>query len=90
MESRPPIPRSDAVAWTLIERLPAYPFITAPVAIAATDRSPPQVYEALDQLEQAGVLKPASRSKRNRSWEPAGLIELLEGLEVGEMPESDR
>ncbi len=52
LQSRPPIPRSDAVAWTLIERLPAYPFITAPIAIAATDRSAPQVYEALDQLEQ--------------------------------------
>jgi Fic family protein len=89
LQSRRPVPRSDAVAWTLIERLPAHPFITASVAIAATDRSPPQVYEALDQLEQAGVLAPASRSQRNRSWEPTGLIELLEGLEAGEMPESD-
>ena len=87
LQSRSLAPRSDAVAWTLIERLPAYPFITAPVAIAATDRSPPQVYEALDQLEQAAVLLPVSTSPRNRSWEPAGLIELLEGLEAGDMPE---
>lgn len=89
LHSRAPVPRSDAVAWTLIERLPGYPFITAPLAGAATDRSPPQVYEALDQLEQAGVLKRVSRSQRNRSWEPAGLMDLMEGLEAGQMPETN-
>jgi Fic family protein len=87
LESAQQVPRSDAAVWSLLERLPGYPFLTAPLAIAATDRSPPQIYEALDQLEQVGVLKAVSGARRNKSWEPAGLIELLEGLEAGEMPE---
>ena len=42
--------------------------------------------QALDQLEEAGVLKPASTSKRNRVWEAVGLLTLLEGLEAGRVP----
>jgi Fic family protein len=87
LESRRTPPRSDAAAWTLIGLLPAYPVITAPVAAAATGRSKPQVYEALQHLEAAGVLVPLSASKRNRSWEAAGLVDLLERLEAGQLPQ---
>jgi hypothetical protein len=65
--------------------LPGYPVITAPVAAAAARRSKPQIYEAIDQLEAAGVLAPLSRSRRNRSWEAAGLLDLVERLESGEL-----
>ena len=79
-------PRSDAAAWAVIDILPGYPVITAPTAAAAASRSKPQIYEAIDQLEAAGVLKPLSRSKRNRSWEAAGLLDLMEQLQCGELP----
>jgi hypothetical protein len=79
-------PRSDAAAWALIECLPAHPTLTAPVAAAATGRSKPQVYVALEQLEAAGVLVALTDGRRNQLWEPAGLIDLLEGLESGESP----
>jgi Fic family protein len=79
-------PRADAAAWAVIDVLPAHPIITAPVAAAATGKSKPTVYQALDQLEGAGVLEPLSRSQRNRSWEAAGLLALLEGLEAGALP----
>lgn len=79
-------PRADATAWALIEVLPAYPIISAPVAAAATSRSKPQVYEAIRQLEGAGVLQPLSASRRNRSWEAMGLLHLLEQLEAGQLP----
>lgn len=79
-------PRADAVAWVLIDVLPAYPVITAPVAAVATSRSKPQVYEALEQLQAAGVLVPLSDSRRNRSWEAEGLLDLLERLEAGALP----
>ena len=55
-------PRSDAVAWRLIDVLPAHPIITLPVGVAATGRSKPQVNAGLDQLATAGVLAPLSRS----------------------------
>ncbi len=77
-------PRADAAAWAVIDVLPAHPMITAPVAAAVTGRSKPQIYEALSQLESAGVLAPLSRSKRNRSWEAVGLVDLLAGIESGQ------
>lgn len=80
---QPGAPRADAAVWAVIEALPAHPMLTAPVAAAATGRSKPQVYQALEQLETAGVLKPLSQSKRNRSWEAVGLLDLLAGLESG-------
>ena len=86
LAAQPAAPRADAAAWKVIETLPAHPMITAPVAAAATRRSKPQVYEALGQLQAAGVLIPLSESKRNRSWEAAGLLDLLEGLEAGQLP----
>jgi Fic family protein len=86
LRARPSPPRSDAAAWTLIDILPAFPVITAPVAAAATGRSKPQVYEALRLLEATGVLVPLSASRRNRSWEADGLLDLLERLEAGQLP----
>jgi len=77
-------PRADAAAWAVIDILPAHPVITAPVAAAASRRSKAPVYDAMKQLQEAGVLIPLSTSKRNQSWEAVGLLELLEGLEGGE------
>ena len=76
-------PRADAAAWAIIDVLPAHPIIMAPVAAAAAGRSKGPVYEALDQLQEAGVLIPLSQSKRNQSWEAVGLLDLLEALEAG-------
>ncbi len=81
----PGSPRADAAAWAVIAILPAYPLITAPVAAAATGRSKPQVYRALDQLEAAGVVRPLSAARRNRCWEAVGLLDLLELLEAGQL-----
>jgi Fic family protein len=79
-------PRSDAAAWAVIDVLPAHPVITAPVAEAATGRAKSAIHHAIDQLAACGVLEPLSSSKRNRSWEAVGLLDLLEGLEVGRLP----
>lgn len=83
LAARPAPPRADAAAWAVIDILPAHPVITGPVAAAVTRRSKPQIYQALGQLEAAGVLVPLSRSRRNRSWEAVGLLDLLAGLESG-------
>jgi len=76
-------PRADAVAWKLIDMLPAHPIVTVPVGVAASGRSKPQVNIGIDQLVSAEVLLPLSQSARNRSWEAAGLLDLLAGLEEG-------
>lgn len=76
-------PRADAVAWQVIDSLPAHPVITLPVAVAATGRTKAVVNAALGQLEAAGVLARLSGGARNRSWEAVGLFDLLSGLEDG-------
>jgi Fic family protein len=86
LSARPDAPRADATAWAVINVLPGYPVISAPVAAAVTGRSKPQIYEALEQLEAAGVLTPLSASRRNRGWEAVGLLGLLERLEAGQLP----
>lgn len=88
LNALPSAPRADAAAWAVIEALPAHPMIDARGAGTAIGRAKPRVYEALEQLEAAGVLIPVSRAQRNRIWEAAGLIDLLEGLEAGEMPDA--
>lgn len=75
-------PRADAAAWAIIDVLPAHPVITAPVASAAINRSKPQTYQGIEQLESAGVLKPLSEGRRNRSWEAVGLLELIAEMEA--------
>jgi hypothetical protein len=79
-------PRSDAVAWSIIDLLPAHPMISAPVATAVTGRAKTRVYEGIDQLIGAGVLLPLTAGRRNRWWEAAGLLELVARLESGQLP----
>ena len=81
-----PNPRSDAAAWAVIDVLPAHPVITAPVAAAATGRAKSAIHQAIEQLNECCVLERLSESKRNRSWEAVGLLELLEGLEAARFP----
>jgi hypothetical protein len=57
-------------------------------APGATGRAKSAIHQALEQLAECGVLVPVSNAKRNRSWEAAGLLDLLEGLEAGVPPES--
>jgi hypothetical protein len=63
--------------------------LTDRVAAAATRRAKPRGYPALETLEEARVLLPLTKKRRNQSWEAKGLVELLEGLEAGEYPHLD-
>ena len=79
-------PRSDSVAWHLIDVLPAYPVLSLPAAVAATGRTKAVVNAALAQLEDAGVLERLSGGERNRTWEASGLLDLLNALESAAAP----
>jgi Fic family protein len=81
-------PRSGAAAWAIIDVLPGHPLITAPVAAAATGRAKAAIYEGIEQLKTAGVLIPLSQARRNQSWEAVGLLDLIAGLESGQLPAS--
>jgi Fic family protein len=79
-------PRSDAAAWGLIKVLPAHPIITVAVGVAATERTKPAVSNGISELQNAGVLTPLTTSSRNRAWEAAGLLDLIEELGSGDWP----
>lgn len=81
-----PAPRSDAVAWSIIDLLPAHPMISTPVATALTGRAKSRVFNGIEQLVSAGVLVPLSQGRRNRWWEADGLLDLIGRLEAGELP----
>ena len=57
----------------------------APRATAAARMEKTAVYGGIDQLVSTGVLVPLTAFKRNRAWEAVGLLELVEGLEAGEL-----
>ena len=77
-------PRADAAAWAIIDALPAHPVVSVAVGVAATGRTRPAVNNGIAELEGAGVLTPLGTSRRNRSWEADGLLDLIAGLEAGE------
>lgn len=79
-------PRAGAAAWALIDVLPAHPIISAPVATVATGRVKTAIYDAIEQLVAAEILLPLSTSRRNRAWEVAGLLDLIESMEAGVLP----
>lgn len=79
-------PRVDAVAWKIIDFLPSYPFITVPIAVAASRRTKAVVGEAMAQLELAGVLIRASEGRGSRTWEAARLLDLLNDFDSGVTP----
>ncbi len=86
LADQPEAPRADATAWALIDVLPAHPTITASAAASATGRARAAVYQALEELELAGILRRISSSLRNQAWESAELLQLIEGLESGALP----
>jgi len=79
------VPRVDAAAWALIDVLPAHPVLTAPIAAAATGRGKAPVYDAIRQLVEAGVLVPLGSGARNQAWEAVGLLEVIAGIEEGQV-----
>ena len=85
LSASPSAPRAGAAAWAIIDVLPAHPMITAPVAVAATGRAKAAVYQAIEQLQAAGVILPLSESRRNQAWEAAGLLDIIAALEAGRM-----
>lgn len=78
--------RADATERLIMDFLVASPVVNTQMLRRATERSEPAVHRAVQTLERAGVLVSLSQGSRNRLWEARGLLELIEGLEAGEVP----
>lgn len=87
LRESPRVPRADSAAWAIIDLLPGHPMISAPVATALTSRARSSVFESIDLLVDAGILLPITTGRRNRWWEAAGLLDVIERLDAGLPPE---
>lgn len=85
-----PNPRSDAAAWVILEALPSFPVLNRADVAEFSGRSLPAIDNGLRQLEDVGVLVPLRDDPPSRrSWEPAGLLDLVIALE-SEIPSARR
>jgi Fic family protein len=74
-------PRRDAAARRLIEELPAEPIVDVARAMEMTATSRPAADRAVVALEEAGILRPLDRRRRNRRWEAREVFDLLDEFE---------
>jgi hypothetical protein len=61
--------------------LPAYPILDAGKVAEVTGRSHVAARNALNRLEETGVLHQVTVGKRNRMWESTGLFRLIDEME---------
>lgn len=73
--------RRDAAALKIIERLPAFPFITSNIVQELTGRSDVASLKALDRLDQASILTRHRNRRKGDSWEAPELFVLLDRFE---------
>jgi Fic family protein len=71
-------PRADSLVRRTIELLPAHPILTAETLAARTGRNPGRARAALNELEQAAVLRRVTRAKRNVAWAADEVFDLLD------------
>jgi Fic family protein len=74
-------PRADSAAAAVIDLLPAYPILDAQKVAEMTGRSEVAARNALNHLQEAGVLQQVTVGKRNRMWESTGLFALVDEME---------
>ena len=74
-------PRRDSAARRLISALPEQPVLNSADAQRLTGRSHVSVNKALEQLENAGILRRLNRRKWGRVWECDEILDLVEDFE---------
>jgi Fic family protein len=74
-------PRSDSAAEQIIRLLPAEPVLNVERAATLTERSPEAARQALNRLEEAGVVQLTTVAKRDRAWESIGVFALVDEME---------
>ncbi len=73
--------RSDSAVLPIIEALPRYPVLSAPVVEKEIGRSRPATIAALARLESVGALTRHRNQRKGDSWEAKELFELLAAFE---------
>ncbi len=74
-------PRADSAAEQIIQLLPAEPVLNIERAAELLKRSQEAIRQALNRLEEAGVVQLTTVSKRDRAWESIGVFALVDEME---------
>ena len=74
-------PRRGSTARKLIQLLPGQPILRVSHVVELTGASLTAAHNAVNGLEEAGVLKQVTVGKRNRAWEAVGLLALVDEFE---------
>jgi len=74
-------PREDSAAEQIIRLLPAEPVLNVAIATTKLGRSDEAVRQALNRLEDAGVVQRTTVAKRHRAWESIGVSALVDEME---------
>ncbi|MEX3505272.1 Fic family protein [Corynebacterium sp. LK2510] len=70
--------RGGALVWRLIPLLLQRPVVTSRIVAEALDTSPVSARNALDALEEAGIVASAMLDKRTRAWRAVEVLALLD------------
>lgn len=74
-------PRRNSTARRLIEMLPGHPILRVSHVTETLAVSASAAHRAVNELEEAGVLKQITVGRRNRAWEAVGLLALVDTFE---------
>ncbi len=72
--------RRGSATERLLALLPSTPVLTADDAISAISTSPSSIYESIDRLVEAGVLRPLTDRTRNQVWGATLILDELQDL----------
>jgi Fic family protein len=72
--------RSGGATDVLLRALPLDPVVTVDDAVESTGASRSVVYETIERLAEAGVLRPLTARKRNQVWGAVAVLDELEDL----------
>lgn len=73
-------PRSDSAAAALLDTLPASPIVDVDDVRRLTGASTPRAYATVSRLEEAGVLRPITQSRRNMTWVAADVVDEADSM----------
>ena len=70
--------RSDSTAFALLDQLPQFPLVNADDVARLTGASTARVYRALHALEDRGILRRITESRRHMTWAAADVLDEAE------------
>jgi Fic family protein len=73
-------PRAGSAAAALLPLLPRHPIVDAADVMRLTGASQPRAYATIERLEEAGVLRRITESKRDMAWAAGDVLDEADAM----------